>query len=46
MLDDEEYESLRSEVKEKIDEALQFAQDSPEPDISEVTTDVFYGGAE
>ena len=45
-MDDEEYESLRSEVKGKINEALQFAQESPEPDISEVTTDVYYGGAE
>lgn len=46
VIDDQEYESLRSEVKEKIKEALQFAQDSPEPDLSEVTTDVYYGGAE
>jgi pyruvate dehydrogenase E1 component alpha subunit len=46
IIDDQDYESLRSEVKETINEALQFAQDSPEPDISEVTTDVYYGGAE
>lgn len=46
IIDEQEYENLRSEVKEKINEALQFAQDSPEPDLSEVTTDVYYGGAE
>jgi pyruvate dehydrogenase E1 component alpha subunit len=46
MLDDEGYQELRDKVRGQIDEALQFAQDSPEPDISEVTTDVYYGGAE
>jgi pyruvate dehydrogenase E1 component alpha subunit len=46
IIDEQEYENLRSEVKEKINEALQFAQDSPEPDLSEVITDVYYGGAE
>lgn len=46
VIDDKGYESLRSEVKSRINEALQFAQDSPNPDLSELTTDVFYGGAE
>ncbi|MFW6001157.1 MAG: thiamine pyrophosphate-dependent dehydrogenase E1 component subunit alpha [Halanaerobium sp.] len=46
MLDDEGYQELRDKVRGQIDEALQFAQDSPEPDVSEVTTDVYYGGAE
>jgi pyruvate dehydrogenase E1 component alpha subunit len=46
ILDDEGYQELRDKVRGQIDEALQFAQDSPEPDISEVTTDVYYGGAE
>ncbi len=46
MLDDEGYKELRDKVRGQIDEALQFAQDSPEPDVSEVTTDVYYGGAE
>jgi len=46
ILDEEAFEELRDKVKAKIDEALQFAQDSPDPDPSEVTTDVYYGGAE
>jgi pyruvate dehydrogenase E1 component alpha subunit len=46
ILDDEGYKELRDKVKGQIDEALQFVQDSPEPDVSEVTTDVYYGGAE
>jgi pyruvate dehydrogenase E1 component alpha subunit len=46
MLDDDSYQELRDKVRGQIDEALQFAQDSPEPDVSEVTTDVYYGGAE
>ena len=46
ILDDEGFNELRDKVKGQIDEALQFAQDSPEPDPSEVTTDVYYGGAE
>lgn len=46
MLDDKGYKELRDKVRGQIDEALQFAQDSPEPDVSEVTTDVYYGGAE
>ncbi|MFP4371247.1 MAG: thiamine pyrophosphate-dependent dehydrogenase E1 component subunit alpha [Halanaerobium sp.] len=46
VLNEQELEKMREEVKEQIDEALQFAKESPEPDISEVTTDVYYGGAE
>lgn len=46
ILDDEGYKELRDKVKGQIDEALQFVQDSPEPDVSEITTDVYYGGAE
>lgn len=46
IMDDDSYKELRDKVRGQIDEALQFAQDSPEPDISEVTTDVYYGGAE
>ena len=46
VLDDEGYKELRQEVKGRIEEALQFAQESPEPDPSEVATDVYYGGAE
>ncbi|RQD68579.1 MAG: thiamine pyrophosphate-dependent dehydrogenase E1 component subunit alpha [Halanaerobium sp. MSAO_Bac5] len=46
ILDDEGYKELRNEVKGRVEEALQFAQESPEPDPSEVTTDVYYGGAE
>jgi pyruvate dehydrogenase E1 component alpha subunit len=46
IMDDDSYKELRDKVRGQIDEALQFSQDSPEPDISEVTTDVYYGGAE
>ncbi|MFP4021243.1 MAG: thiamine pyrophosphate-dependent dehydrogenase E1 component subunit alpha [Halanaerobium sp.] len=46
VLNEQELEKMREEVKEQINEALQFAKESPEPDISEVTTDVYYGGAE
>ncbi|MGM0603106.1 MAG: thiamine pyrophosphate-dependent dehydrogenase E1 component subunit alpha [Bacillota bacterium] len=43
LLDDEEYGELKDKVAARIKEALDFAQDSPEPDPSEVTTDVYYG---
>lgn len=46
VLNDQELKKLQEDVKEQINEALQFAKESPEPDISEVTTDVYYGGAE
>jgi len=46
ILDEDGFNELREKVRGQIDEALQFAQDSPEPDPSEVTTDVYYGGAE
>jgi len=43
LLDDAEYGELKEKVEARIKEALDFAQDSPEPDPSEVTTDVYYG---
>lgn len=46
IIDDQEYEKLKTKVKENVKEALQFAQDSSEPELSELTTDVYYGGVD
>lgn len=37
-------EEIRSEAKAKADEAVKFAEESPEPDLSELTTDVYAEG--
>lgn len=34
-------EEIRAEAKEKADAAVKFAEESPEPDLSELTTDVY-----
>jgi pyruvate dehydrogenase E1 component alpha subunit len=43
LFDDQEYSELKEKAAGKIADALKFAQESPEPDPSEVTTDVYYG---
>lgn len=37
-------EEIRSEAKARADEAVKFAEESPEPDLSELTTDVYAEG--
>jgi pyruvate dehydrogenase E1 component alpha subunit len=37
-------EEIRSAAKAKADEAVKFAEESPEPDLSELTTDVYAEG--
>jgi len=34
-------DEIRAEEKAKVDEAVKFAEESPEPDLSELTTDVY-----
>jgi pyruvate dehydrogenase E1 component alpha subunit len=43
LLDDAEYDELKEKVEARIKEAVDFSQNSPDPDPSEVTTDVYYG---
>lgn len=39
-------EEIRAEAKQKADEAVKFAEESPEPDLSELTTDVYASDVE
>jgi pyruvate dehydrogenase E1 component alpha subunit len=39
--DDEAIAGIRAEAKRIVDEAVKFAEESPEPDLSELTTDVY-----
>lgn len=39
-------EEIRVEAKQKADDAVKFAEESPEPDLSELTTDVYAEGVE
>jgi 2-oxoisovalerate dehydrogenase E1 component len=41
MLTESEFESLENAVEAKLDEAMKFSEDSPEPLASEVETDVY-----
>src|SRR5215217_5178992 len=41
-LDEAQIESIRAEAKKIVDEAVKFAEESPEADLSEVTKDVYY----
>jgi pyruvate dehydrogenase E1 component alpha subunit len=41
-LDEAQIESIRAEAKKIVDDAVKFAEESPEADLSEVTTDVYY----
>lgn len=41
-LNEADAESIRVEAKRIVDEAVKFAEESPEPDLSEVYTDVYY----
>ncbi len=40
-LDDAAVESIKDEAKRVVDEAVKFAEESPEPDLAEVYTDVY-----
>lgn len=42
LFDDQKYSELKEKTQRKIADALKFAQESPEPDLSEITTDVYY----
>ncbi len=39
-VDDESLELMQNEVKDLIDEAIQFAEEAPEPELDEVYTDI------
>ncbi|MDQ4100546.1 MAG: thiamine pyrophosphate-dependent enzyme [Chloroflexota bacterium] len=41
--DEERLQSIRAEAKAQVDEAVKFAEESPEPDLAELTTDVYAG---
>jgi len=41
LLSDTDLESVRSEVNSQIERAVEFAQNSPMPDLAELTTEVF-----
>jgi 2-oxoisovalerate dehydrogenase E1 component len=40
-LEEEEFEQLEEGVEEKLDQAMQFSEDSPAPDPNQIETDVF-----
>jgi pyruvate/2-oxoglutarate/acetoin dehydrogenase E1 component/TPP-dependent pyruvate/acetoin dehydrogenase alpha subunit len=40
-MDEKEFTSLEETVEEKLDAAMEYSENSPEPDVSEVFTDVF-----
>jgi pyruvate/2-oxoglutarate/acetoin dehydrogenase E1 component/TPP-dependent pyruvate/acetoin dehydrogenase alpha subunit len=40
-LEEEEFEQLEEAVEEKLDQAMQFSEDSPAPDPNQIETDVF-----
>ncbi len=44
MADDEQLDAIRAELREQIDAVLQFADESPEPAIEELYTDVYADG--
>ena len=44
--DEEKLEEIRAEAKERTDEAVRFANESDEPDIDELYTDVYAGADE
>jgi pyruvate dehydrogenase E1 component alpha subunit len=41
-LDEAAVESIRADAKKIVDEAVKFAEESPEADLAEVHTDVYY----
>jgi TPP-dependent pyruvate/acetoin dehydrogenase alpha subunit len=42
VLDETTVESIRADAKKIVDDAVKFAEESPEPDLAEATTDVYY----
>ena len=40
-VDDEQLQKIRDEIKDIVADAVKFAEESPEPDLSELTTDVY-----
>jgi pyruvate dehydrogenase E1 component alpha subunit len=40
-VDDEQFQKIRDEMKDIVADAVKFAEESPEPDPSELTTDVY-----
>lgn len=40
-IEEERLEQIRAEAKEKADAAIKFAEESPDPDLSELLTDVY-----
>jgi pyruvate dehydrogenase E1 component alpha subunit len=45
-LDDEKLEEIKGEAKERVQEAVRFADESEEPPIEELYTDVYAGADE
>ena len=41
--DEDHLKAIRDEAKARADEAVKFAEESPEPDLTELTTDVYAG---
>jgi pyruvate dehydrogenase E1 component alpha subunit len=41
LLSDKELESIRAEVEQTIERAVEFAESSPLPEVSELTTEVY-----
>jgi len=41
LLDDAEFETMDQQVHEEVEDALAFAEESPDPDASELFTDVY-----
>jgi len=41
MLEETEFEALQQAVREKLDQAMEFSDESPVPDLTELETDVF-----
>ncbi|GBD31447.1 Acetoin:2,6-dichlorophenolindophenol oxidoreductase subunit alpha [bacterium HR33] len=41
LLDDEEYAEMERRVNQEVEDALRFADESPDPDLSELYTDVY-----
>ena len=44
--DEDKLDEIRSEAKEIVDEAVKFANESEEPEIDELYTDVYSGADE
>jgi pyruvate dehydrogenase E1 component alpha subunit len=41
MLDDEMWQAIEAEVNDEVEDAIKFADEAPEPDLAELTADVY-----